>query len=238
LIETINLHHTYRNGNHVLRGVNFKAEKGEVTFLLGRNGAGKTTLLMHLNGLLKPIKGKVIIEGRPIRYDKKGLIDVRRKVGFVFQNPDDQIVAPTVWQEVAFGLKNLGIEDKKVKTIVEEALKWVNLEGFESRLCNLLSGGEKKRVTIASIIAMQPEIIILDEPTAGLDSFGVKSIVRMVDKMKREGKTVIISTHDMDFAYEVADKFVVIEDGKIIHSSDSIPEKVAEKCGLRFVRSY
>ena len=235
MIETVDLWYAH-DELEILRGVNFKAEKGKITLLLGRNGAGKTTLLLHLNGLLKPSKGEVRINGKPIKYDKKSLIEVRRKVGFVFQNPDDQIVAPTVWQEIAFGLKNLGVRDEEIDVRVKKALEWVGLVGFEKKLCNLLSGGEKKRVSIASVIVMNPEIVILDEPTSGLDGFGVKSVVEMVKRMKDEGKTLIVSTHDMDFAYEVADKFVVMDKGRIIYNGRTIPEDVAERCGLRLWR--
>ncbi len=235
MIETIDLWYAYDTVD-ILKGVNFKAERGKITLLLGRNGAGKTTLLLHLNGLLKPIKGEVRIDGKPIRYDKKSLIEVRRKVGFVFQNPDDQIVAPTVWQEIAFGLKNLGMDDDEIEIKVKKALEWVGLAGFENKLCNLLSGGEKKRVSIASVIVMDPEIVILDEPTSGLDGFGVKNVVEMVKRMKEEGKTLIISTHDMDFAYEIADKFVIMDGGKIIYNGKTIPEDIAERCGLRLWR--
>jgi cobalt/nickel transport system ATP-binding protein len=229
MIETRDLWFAYSN-NTVLKGVNFRAQKGEVTILLGKNGAGKSTLLMHLNGLLKPLKGEVWVDGAKVRYDKQSLMELRRKVGFVFQNPDDQIIAPTVWQDVAFGPKNLGIEDDR---IVEEALKAVGLEGYENRLCNGLSGGEKKRVAIAGVLAMKPEYIIMDEPTAGLDGVGLKSMVELVEKLRREGKTLIISTHDLDFATEIGDKFVMLSDGRIVYEGDSIDYSLAEECGIR-----
>ncbi len=233
VIETIDLWHVYRNGVEALKGVNFKAGKGETTILLGRNGAGKTTLLLHFNGLLKPTKGEVLLEGKPIRYDKKSLFEVRKKVGLVFQNPDDQLIAPVVWQDVAFGLKNIGLDDREIDERVKQALKQVGLEGFENRLCNMLSEGEKKRVAIAGVVAMEPEVVIMDEPTAGLDGFGVRDIVEIVMMLKKEGKAIIISTHDIDFALEIGDRFTVMDGGKIIHEGKDIPEEIAEKCGFR-----
>ena len=229
MIETIDLWFSYRDRD-VLKGVNFRAERGEVTVLLGRNGAGKTTLLMHLNGLLKPKRGEVRVDGKRVEYSKKGLMELRKKVAFVFQNPDDQIISPTVWQEVAFGPMNAGIYNEKV---IKEALKAMGLEGYENRLCNTLSGGEKKRLTIASVLAMNPDYIIMDEPTAGLDGFGFRDMVKIVRRLRNEGKSLIISTHDLDFAMEVADKFVILDDGRIVFEGEQLDFELAEKCGIR-----
>ncbi len=229
MIETVNLWFSYRSED-VLRGVNFRAERGEVTVLLGRNGAGKSTLLMHLNGLLRPNRGEVRVDGKAVEYTRKGLIELRRRVGFVFQNPDDQIVAPTVWQEVAFGPQNAGIYDEEV---LKRSLKAMGLEGYENRLCNTLSGGEKKRLTIASVLAMEPDYIIMDEPTAGLDGFGLRDMVRTVKNLRKEGKSLIISTHDLDFAMEIADRFVILEKGRVIYEGDQLDFSLAERCGIR-----
>ncbi|MEM4156517.1 MAG: ATP-binding cassette domain-containing protein, partial [Archaeoglobaceae archaeon] len=141
MIETIDLWFSYAD-REVLKGVNFRAKRGEVTVLMGKNGAGKTTLLLHLNGLLKPKKGEVILDGSKIEYNKKSLLELRKRVSIVFQNPDEQIIAPTVWQEVAFGPANAGIALEKV----EEALKLVGLEGYEKRCCSQLSGEGTKRL--------------------------------------------------------------------------------------------
>lgn len=231
-VETVDL--TFKYGDLIaLDSVNFKAKKGDVTIVLGSNGAGKTTLLMHLNGLLKPLKGVVKIFGKEIRYDKKSLIEIRKNVGYVFQNPDDQIVAPTVWQDVAFAPTNLGLKD--VDEIVNEALKWIGIEHLKDRLCNTLSCGEKKKVAIAGVLAMNPKIIVMDEPTAGLDGFGVEELIEIIERLKREGKTVIISTHDLSFANEVGDYFVVMFKGKIVYEGDFVPSDVARKFGLRGV---
>lgn len=228
MIETIDLWFSYAE-REVLKGVNFRAKRGEVTVLMGKNGAGKTTLLLHLNGLLKPKKGEVRLDNSKIEYNKKSLLDLRKRVSIVFQNPDEQIIAPTVWQEVAFGPANVGIALEKV----EEALKLVGLEGYEKRLCSQLSGGEKKRLSIADAIAMDPEFIILDEPTAGLDQLGFDSIVELIEKLKNAGKGVIIATHDFDLAKRVGDRFYYLEDGRIVYEGESLNFELARKIGIR-----
>jgi len=236
MIETIDLWYEY-GSIQALRGVNFRAEKGRISVLMGRNGAGKTTLLMHLNGLLKPKKGEVRIEGKPMRYDRKSLVEVRRKVGFVFQNPDDQIVAPTVWQDVAFGCENLGLDREEVAKRVETALKWIGLEGFENRLCSTLSGGEKRKVAIAGVLAMNPDCIVMDEPTAGLDGEGVEDVVKVVLRLKKEGRTLVISTHDIEFAMRVGDYFTVLDQGRIVF--EGLPDgEIARLYGLRHPQIY
>ncbi|WP_290898694.1 energy-coupling factor ABC transporter ATP-binding protein [Ferroglobus sp.] len=229
MIEAVNVWFSYGDRD-VLKGVNFRAKKGEVTVLMGRNGAGKTTLLLHLNGLLKPKKGELIVDGKRIRYTKSDLKWLRRKVAFVFQNPDDQIIAPSVYQEVAFGPVNLGMEN--VEEVVKNSLKAVGLEGYENRLCSTLSGGEKKRLAIASALATNPDYIVMDEPTAGVDAKGFYSAVEITEKLKEE-KGIIVSTHDLDFARAVGDKFVFIDGGKIVYEGDSIDYELARKCGIR-----
>ncbi len=235
VIECIDLWYA-KNGKDILRGVNFAVSEGGVTMLLGPNGAGKTTLMMHLNGLLRPSRGQVLFRGKPLEYSKRSLTELRRRVAIVFQNPDDQIVAPTVWQEVAFGPKNLGLSEETIERRVSEALRLVGLEGYEDRLCNLLSGGEKRRLAIAAAIAMDPEVIVMDEPTAALDAFGVESVVRLVEKLRRSGKTLVISTHDMDFASEVGERFVVMSDGRIVFDGSHLDAEIAAKYGLRMWR--
>lgn len=229
MIEVIDVWFDYGE-NPVLRGVNFKAKKGEITILMGRNGAGKTTLLMHLNGLLRPKRGKIYVDSVEVKYDKKSLIELRRKVSFVFQNPDDQIIAPTVWQEVAFGPANLGLDN--LEEIVRNSLKFVGLVGYERRLCNQLSGGEKKRLSIASAIGMDPEYVIMDEPTAGVDAIGFQSIVEIVEMLRESGKGVIISTHDFDLA-KVGDRFVFMDEGRVVYEGDSPDFALASKLGIR-----
>jgi len=180
MIETIDLHFWYGNFE-ILKEVNFKAERGRVTVLMGRNGAGKTTLLKHLNGLLKPNSGKVIVDGKELKYDRKSLLEVRKKVFYVFQNPDDQILSPTVWQDVAFGPRNLGVNGETLERVVRGALEAVGLSGYEKRLCSTLSGGEKRKLAIASALAMNPDYYVMDEPSANVDGEGLRMIVEVIE---------------------------------------------------------
>jgi len=231
-IRAVELYFSYGD-NEVLRGVNFFAERGKITVLMGKNGAGKTTLLKHLNGLLKPKSGRVIVDGLELKYDRKSLLEVRKKVFYVFQNPEDQILAPTVWQDVAFGPKNLGLKGEKLEEVVREALRAVGLEGYERRLCSSLSGGEKKRLSIASAIAMNSDYYLLDEPSANVDADGLEMIVDVIRKLKKEGKGVVISTHDADLAMEVGDKFCIMDRGKIVWEGEKFNYRLARKLGIR-----
>ena len=224
ILETRDLYFRYPDGTEVLKGINFKVKKGEIVSLLGPNGAGKSTLFLHFNGILRPTKGEVLIKGKPKKYDKKSLIEVRKTVGLVFQNPDDQIFAPTVKEDVAFGPLNLGLPKEEVERRVKEALKAVGMEGFENKPPHHLSGGQKKRVAIAGILAMQPEIIVLDEPTSGLDPVGASKIMKLLYELNKEGMTIIISTHDVDLVPVYADRVYIIYDGKIL--KEGTPKEV------------
>ena len=167
IIETRDLSHVYRGKIKALDRINFTAKRGERIAIIGANGAGKSTLFKHFNGILRSTSGEVLIKGEPIT--SKNILDVRRTVGLVFQDPDDQIFAPTVKQDVAFGPMNLGLGGNEIEKRVRESLETVRLTGFEERAPHHLSTGEKKKVAIAGILAMQPEVLVLDEPTAGLD---------------------------------------------------------------------
>jgi cobalt/nickel transport system ATP-binding protein len=228
MIETHDLWFSYGD-REVLRGVNFRASRSEVTVVMGRNGAGKTTLLLHLNGLLRPKRGEVRLNGTKIEYDKKSLFELRKRVAIVFQNPEDQIIAPTVWEEVAFGPSNAGLSLENVK----KALKLVGLEGYESRLCSQLSGGEKKRLSIADAIAMDPDFVVLDEPTAGLDQNGFDSIVDLILKLRNLGKGVVIATHDFELASRVGDRFYYLDAGRVVYEGERINYGLAKKLGIR-----
>ncbi len=186
--------------------------------LLGKNGAGKSTLFLHFNGIYEPTDGQVIIDGEPIDYSKKGLMKVRQKVGIVFQNPDDQLFAPTVEEDVAFGPLNLGKSQEETQEIVTNALKRVDMSGFERKAPHHLSGGQKKRVAIAGILAMNPEVMVLDEPTSGLDPRGASEILQLLYDLNNEGMTIIISTHDVDLVPVYSNKVFVISKGNILES--------------------
>jgi len=228
MIETRDIWFSYGE-MEVLKGLNFMAKRSEVTVVMGRNGAGKTTLLLHLNGLLRPKKGEVRFNGVRVSYDKKTLFELRKKVALVFQNPDDQIIAPTVWEEVAFGPANAGLNRENAM----RALKLVGLEGYEERLCSQLSGGEKKRLSIADAIAMDPDFVVMDEPTAGLDQQGFDSIVELILMLRDLGKGVVIATHDLELATKVGDRFYYLDAGRIVYEGESIDYSLAKRLGIR-----
>ncbi|MDI6644457.1 MAG: ATP-binding cassette domain-containing protein [Methanobacteriaceae archaeon] len=216
IINADNISYSYPDGTQALKNVNFSVETGEIVALLGPNGAGKSTLFLHFNGILRPESGKIKVNSQPIVYDKKGLMEVRKKVGIVFQNPDDQLFAPTVGEDVAFGPMNMGLELQEVEKRVKEALEKVDMVGYEKKPPHHLSGGQKKRVAIAGILAMNPEIMVLDEPTSGLDPKGASLILQLLYKLNEEGITIIISTHDVDLVPLYADRIYIISEGKII----------------------
>ncbi|MEM2093338.1 MAG: ATP-binding cassette domain-containing protein [Candidatus Bathyarchaeia archaeon] len=214
VIETINLCYTYPDGSKALENVNFAAGKGEKIAILGPNGAGKSTLLHHFNGLLMPTSGKVKVLGQEI--SRVNLDFVRQKVGLVFQNPDDQLFAPTVVQDIAFGPRNLRLSANEIEERVKWAIEVMELQGLEHKSPHKLSQGQKKRVAIAGVLAMKPEIIALDEPTANLDPKTVNKILDLLLKLNRElGLTIIIATHDVDFVPLCTDKAYILNRGKV-----------------------
>ena len=216
MLEVKNIKYAYNSEYQALKGVSLKIERGEMVALLGKNGAGKSTLFLHLNGIYEPDEGQVFIDGEELKYDKKSLLKFRQKVGIVFQNPDDQIFAPTVEEDVAFGPLNLGLPMEEVQDRVEEALARVGMSGFEKTAPHHLSGGQKKRVAIAGILAMKPEVMVLDEPTAGLDPQGVVNLQKLLRNLNDEGITIIISTHEVDLVPNYAKRVFVLVDGLLI----------------------
>ena len=215
ILETRSLCYSYGDGTQALRDVCISLEEGKKVALVGPNGAGKSTLMLMFNGILRPSNGSVLFRGQPMSYDAASLRSIRRAVGMVFQNSDDQLFAPTVFQDVAFGPTNLGYSEDKVKRYVGFALQYVGLSGYERRPPHHLSGGEKKRVAIAGILAMEPEVMILDEPTSNLDPASSEEIMEMLDELNSGGKTLIISTHDVDLAYRWADEVILIKEGSV-----------------------
>ena len=220
-LSTENLSFTYPDGTQALKNINIKIEKGEKVAIIGPNGAGKSTLFSHFNGLTEPTSGCVKIEGKPISFEKDELLKVRQKVGIVFQDPNDQLFAPTVKEDIAFGPMNLGLSYDEVEKRVEDALKMVGMENYEDKTPHHLSGGQQKRIAIAGIIAMKPELMILDEPTAGLDPDGVEKVLNIMNQLNEEGMTLIISSHDIDMISKYADKIFVLYNGEIIESGNN-----------------
>lgn len=219
-LETKNLSYTYPDGTEALKDVNIQIKKGEKIAIMGPNGAGKSTLFSHFNGLTEPTSGHVEVDGEKIVYEKSELLKVRQKVGIVFQDPNDQLFAPTVKEDVAFGPMNLGLDYDEITKRISESLKMVGMEGFEDKTPHHLSGGQQKRVAIAGIVAMKPEIMILDEPTAGLDPDGVDKVLDILDNLNKEGISLVISSHDIEMVNEFADKIYVLYGGEIIASGD------------------
>ncbi len=234
LIETRDLGYTYPGSVKALEGINFIAPRNARIAVIGSNGAGKSTLFKHFNGILKPTSGQVLVRGEPIT--KANIREVRKFVGIVFQNPDDQIFSPTVEQDVAFGPANLGLDDKTVHDRVHEALRMVQIDDLVDRVPHHLSGGEKKRVAIAGIIAMEPEVLVLDEPTAGLDPRGVHDLTAVINNLQKTfGMTIIFSTHDVSLVPEVADYIYVMNRGRII-ARGTVDEIFMQPDMLRSVR--
>jgi len=199
LFRLENLSHRYSDGTLALNDVSLSFAKGERIALLGTNGSGKTTLLNHLNGILKPTSGKIFYEDKPLQYNAKSLLELRKRVGFVFQDPNDQLFAPTVKQDVAFGPLNLGQPVEEVKKIVDEALRTVGMAEFAEKPPHFLSFGQKKRVALAGVLAMQPEVIIMDEPTSNLDPRATSDILHLLLKLNKEKEiTLLLATHDVD----------------------------------------
>ena len=216
LLEARDIRYRYPRGLEAISGISFHIRRKEKIALVGPNGAGKSTLLMMFNGMIRPDSGFMLFDNQPIGYDNKSLRMLRKRVGFVLQNPDRQIIAPTVYQDVAFGPTNLGFNESGVKEAVTMALRQVGLEGFERRPPHQLSGGEKKRVAIAGVLSMDPDVLVLDEPTSGLDPSGSEDIMELLDELNHEGKTIIISTHDVELAYPWAERAILMLKGKIL----------------------
>ncbi len=214
---------TEQKGIPVLEGLSLSIRKGEMVALLGHNGCGKSTIAKHFNSILIPDAGDVVVDGINTK-DEERVFDVRRRVGMVFQNPDNQLVATIVEEDVAFGLENIGVEPKEIRRRVDDALKAVGMYSFREHSPHQLSGGQKQRIAIAGVIAMRPDVIVLDEPTAMLDPRGRREVISTVRKLNREyGITVVLITHYMDEAAQ-CDRVVVMDGGKVL--LDDTPRRV------------
>ncbi|MDO9492134.1 energy-coupling factor ABC transporter ATP-binding protein [Acetobacterium sp.] len=228
ILKVNNLHYSYGNGNPALDGISVDIYKGEKIAVIGSNGSGKSTFFLNANGVLKADHGEISYQGTVI--NKKNLRELRKNIGIVFQEADNQIIASTVMAEVGFGPMNLKLPKEEVIERVEEALSYMNILDFKDRPPHYLSGGEKKRVTIADVIAMKSEVIIFDEPTAALDPLNAQMLEEVLVKLGEEGKTMLISTHDVDFAYRWAERAIVFDQGKII--ADGTPLDIFKNTGI------
>ena len=215
LIELENVGYSYGEGRPALRNIDMSIRQGQRVAILGPNGAGKSTLFHLLNGLIAPESGTVTVDGLGVRRENLRLI--RAAVGLVFQDPDDQLFNSTVRQEIAYGLVNMRVEGKELKESVDWALDRVGMKGFDDRSPQSLSGGEKKRIAIASVLAMKPKILVLDEPTAALDPRGASRLIELLNAIHRElGMTLLFATHDVDSVPLLADHVYLLSEGEIV----------------------
>lgn len=211
VIRMRDVRHTYPDGHAALDGVDLHIHPGERVALLGPNGAGKTTLVLHLNGILTPTSGEVSVSGLPVT--REHLLDVRRRVGIVFQDPDDQLFMTTVAQDVAFGPRNLGLAPAEVDQRVSDALEAVGMGDVADRAPHHLSFGQKRRVAVATVLAMRPEILVLDEPSSNLDPASRRELAEIVDGLDI---TVLMVTHDLPYALQLCERSVVLSEGRVV----------------------
>lgn len=229
IIHLSNVNYKYTNGNIALENINMKINQKQRIAILGPNGAGKSTLLQLFNGLLLPDSGNIIIDKMELH--KKNLYKIRQHVGMVFQDSDDQLFNSNVYQEVAYGPINIGLHGKELNERINWALDSVKISNYVKRSPHSLSGGEKKRVALASVLAMKPKILVLDEPTTALDPIGVSQLIKLLNYINNELKiTIIFSTHDVDIVPLLADKIYVLNKGKIILKG--APEEVFSKTDI------
>ncbi|HHW45138.1 ATP-binding cassette domain-containing protein [Desulfofundulus thermobenzoicus] len=224
ILEARDVYYKYPDGTEALQGVTLGIPGGGRVAVLGSNGAGKTTLFLHFNGILRPLKGGVFFAGEEVRYDHRSLMQLRKNVGIVFQDPDTQLFSASVVQEISFGPLNLGLSREEVRRRVEEAMAATEIEDLKDKPTHLLSYGQKKRVCIASILAMEPRVLICDEPTAGLDPAHAARVMDLFQRINRQGTTVVLSTHDVDLAYSWADYVLVMSRGTVV--GHGLPEEV------------
>ena len=214
-----NLNFTYPlSDKKATDNLSLEIKKGEKVAIIGRNGMGKSTLFFLANGVLKPDSGKIFLGNNEIKHSKDDLKLLRKSVGLVFQDPDNQFVAPTVEEEISFGPLNLGYSQDETREIVDDILRLLKIENLRSRSTHSLSGGEKKIVSIGSVMALYPDFLIFDEPTAGLDNYNSKNLLKILDMLHDLGLGLIISTHEIDFAWEWSEKVIIIKDGKVAAS--------------------
>ncbi|MGB8984240.1 MAG: ATP-binding cassette domain-containing protein [Anaerolineales bacterium] len=210
VLQVLDLHFSYHDGLAALRGVSFTMCEGDKVALVGPNGAGKSTLMLHLNGILNG-RGEVTVGGS--RLTRDNLPAIRAMVGLVFQNPDDQLFSPTVFEDVAFGPLHMGLPRHEVESRVQSALEAVRMSGFRDRLSHHLSVGEKKRIAIATVLSMEPQILVLDEPSAGLDPRGRRTLINLLRELPI---TMLVSTHDMKLVQELFARTIVMDEGRIV----------------------
>lgn len=216
ILEAVNLHYIYADGTSALNGVNLQVQRGEKLAVMGANGSGKSTFFLCLNGVYKPAGGTVYLDGQPVQYTGKGLLALRRRVGIVFQDPDHQLFSADVYGEISFGPLNLGLPEEEVRQRVENVIKELQIAPFQDKPVHFLSGGQKKRVSIADILVMEPDVVILDEPAAALDPKHARLVDEIIEELSARGITVVISTHDVNRALAWADAVALFDSGQML----------------------
>lgn len=217
ILESRDFHYKYPDGTHALKGISLQVKRGQTTAVLGGNGAGKSTLFLSFNGILKPSGGMIFFDGRQLDYSHKGLLVLRSRVGIVFQDPDSQLFSASVVQDVSFGVMNMKLPEQQVREKVAAAMTRTGITHLKDKPTHCLSFGQKKRVAIAGVLAMEPDVLILDEPTAGLDPLGVSEIMKLLKQTQQTlGITVIIATHDIDMVPLYCDHAYVMHEGEMI----------------------
>ncbi len=236
LISLTDIVYHHEDGTPALNGLTLTIGKGKKLALLGANGSGKTTLLLHLNGLLQPRSGTLSLEGEPVEYNRRFLQNWRRRVGLILQNPDEQLFAGSTWQDISYGPLNLGLPENECRHRVEKVLNDLDIEHLANRPPHLLSFGQIKRVAIAGILAMEPELLLLDEPTAGLDPAGAHRLMNTLENRHRAGTTLAIATHDVDLAFTWADQVAILDNDALLHHGPTVPNlsdpDLLQRCNL------
>lgn len=231
-----NLTYQYDKKRKALDNVSMDFDKGNIIGIIGSNGSGKSTLFNNLMGILKATSGEILYRGNNLKYDKKSLYKLRREVGVVFQDPEKQIFYSMVYDDIAFALRNIGTDEDIIKVRINQALDAVNGKDFIDRPVHSLSYGQKKRVAIASVIAMNNDLILLDEPTAGLDPESTKAIVEIIKSLHNKGKKIVITSHDMNLIYDICDYVYVLNKGKVINEGSTedvfLNERIINEAGL------
>jgi cobalt/nickel transport system ATP-binding protein len=216
IFEFKNVYHIFNEQGAVLSDVSFSIERGKRIALLGNNGAGKSTLLLHMNGILKPTRGSILFKEREIQYTRSTLHELRQLVGLVLQNPDSQLFSSIVEEDIMFGLRNLGYTTQEVQQRTEDIMQRTDTMALKGKPTHFLSQGQKKKVALAGVLAMDPEVLLLDEPTAQLDPVSTQLMMELLNDFHQQGRTIILSTHDIDFAYEWADEIMIISNGCLL----------------------
>lgn len=224
VLEAKNLYFSYMDGTKAIQDLSIKIPRGKKIAVVGNNGAGKTTLFLHFNGVHRPDSGEISFNGEVLNYSRKQLKMLRKNVGVVFQDPDIQLFSASVYQDVSFGPVNLGWPEEKVRAKIKEAMEKTGTWELKDRPTHFLSHGQKKRAAIAGVLVMEPEVVILDEPTAGLDPYFCGQMMQLLDEVNQNGTTILLSSHDLDEVYAWADYIFVMNNGQIF--AQGLPEDI------------